>query len=84
MSKHGMETCQQSDVDTVLGLYGPILKHYENCGHTINSAQYCAILEEELKPIIHSKCRGILTNGLVLDHDNTQPHMTTATVKRTI
>jgi hypothetical protein len=40
----------QSDVDTVLGLNGPILKHYQDCRQVVNSAQCCAMLEEELKP----------------------------------
>jgi hypothetical protein len=31
----------------------------------VSSAQYCAMLEEALKPAICSKHRGILTNGVV-------------------
>jgi hypothetical protein len=27
---------------------GPILEHYQDCRQTVNSAQYCAMLEEEL------------------------------------
>jgi hypothetical protein len=26
---------------------GPMLEHYQDCGQTVNSAQYCAVLEEE-------------------------------------
>jgi hypothetical protein len=49
----------------------PILEHYQALGQTVNSAQYCAILEKVLKLAICSKHRGILTNGVVLHHDNT-------------
>jgi hypothetical protein len=47
----------------------------------INSAQHCAMLEEELKPAIHNKHKGMLTNGIVLYHDNAQSHMAAATVE---
>jgi hypothetical protein len=39
------------------------------------------MFEEELKPVIHSKCRGVLANGVVLHHDNTQPHMAAVTIE---
>jgi len=44
---------------------GPILEHFQVCGQTVNKAQYCAMLEVELKPTVHSKCRGMLTDGVV-------------------
>jgi len=34
---------------------GPVLKHYQSYGQMVNSAWHCAMLEEELKPAIHSK-----------------------------
>jgi hypothetical protein len=33
------------------GFNGPILKQHQDCGQMVNSAQYCAMLEEELNPI---------------------------------
>jgi hypothetical protein len=51
--------CLQND-DVILGL----VKHYQNHEQTVSSAEYCAILGEELK------CREVLTNGVVLHHDN--------------
>jgi hypothetical protein len=36
----------------------------------INSARYCAVIEEELKTVIHSKCRGMLSKEVVLHHGN--------------
>jgi hypothetical protein len=77
--KHGMEThvitqnqeiqkcafCQQSDVDAVLGHQWA---HPQ--AHTVSSAQYCALLVEEFKPAVFSKCRGMLSNGIVLHRDN--------------
>jgi hypothetical protein len=51
-------------------LIGPILEVCLDCGQSVSSTWYCAALDEELKPTIHSKCREILTNGVVLFHDN--------------
>jgi len=53
----------------------PIHKHYQNCGQTVNNAQDCATLELELKPTIHNTSIGMLSNGIVLHHDNAQTHM---------
>jgi hypothetical protein len=46
-----------------------------------NSAQYCAMLKEKVKPTICSKHRGMLTNGVVLHHNKAQPHMAAATIE---
>jgi hypothetical protein len=47
-----------------LRLCGPILKHYKAHGQTASSAHFCALLAEELKPTVHSKHRGMLTDEL--------------------
>jgi len=39
------------------------------------------MLEEEFKPAILSKRRGMLTNGVVLHHDNARTHTAAATVE---
>jgi hypothetical protein len=39
-----------------------IFEHYQDHGQMVNSAWYCALLEEELKPVIHNKLRGVVTN----------------------
>jgi len=44
----------------------------------MNSAQYCAVLEEEMKPAIHSKHRRMVTSGFGLHRDNAQPHTAAA------
>jgi len=49
----------------------PILKYYHECGQTVNTEQYCAKLEEQMKHAICSKYRGMLTNRVLLHHDNT-------------
>jgi hypothetical protein len=41
-----------------------ILEHYQDCRLMVSNAQYCAMLEEQLKPTIHSKCRGVPTKEL--------------------
>jgi hypothetical protein len=57
---------------------GPILDHYQDHGQTVNSTQYCAILEEELKSAFSSKQRGMMLNEVVQHCDNAQPHTATA------
>jgi len=42
-----------------------ILEHFQDQGQTIGNAWYCVMLEEDLKHCIHSKCKGMLTNGVV-------------------
>jgi hypothetical protein len=70
--------CWKSNVNTILRLswtHPPGLPG--SWTWTVNSAWYCGVLEE-MKPTIHSKCRVMLTNGVVLHLNNVQPH--TATV----
>jgi len=56
-------------------LNGPILDHYQGHGQMVNSSTwYYAMLEEELKPAIHSKHKRMLTYGVALHHDNAQAH----------
>jgi hypothetical protein len=57
---------------------GPIHKHYQDSRQIVNGAQYCVTLEEELKPDICCKHRGMLTR-VILHHDNGQPCMTAET-----
>jgi hypothetical protein len=60
---------------------GPILEHYLDCAQMVNSAQYCATLKEEVKPAVHSESREMLTNGVVLHNDNTQPYTAAAIIE---
>jgi len=39
------------------------------------------MLEEELKLTVYSKCKGMLTNGVVLHCDKAQPRMVAATIE---
>jgi histone-lysine N-methyltransferase SETMAR len=39
------------------------------------------MFEEEMQPAIHSRRREMLTNGVVLHHDNARPHKTAATAE---
>jgi histone-lysine N-methyltransferase SETMAR len=39
------------------------------------------MLGEELKPAIRGTRRGMLTNGVVMHHDNARPHIAVATVE---
>jgi hypothetical protein len=59
---------------------GPILEHHQEKGLTVNGVRYSAMLEEKLKPAIHSRRRGLLSEGALLLHDNARPHTAAATV----
>jgi len=60
---------------------GPILEHYQERGSTINNAHYSEMLIDKMKPEIRSKCRGQLSKGIVLLHDNALQHTTAHTVE---
>ena len=53
---------------------GPILEDYLEQGHTIDSARYSDLLASKLKPAIRTKRRGLLSNTVLLLHDNAHPH----------
>jgi len=42
-------------------MHGPILVRFQAHGQTVNSANYCAMLQNELKPAICKKRRGMLS-----------------------
>jgi histone-lysine N-methyltransferase SETMAR len=60
----------------------PILEHYMPRGLTINSESYCDLLQNHLKPAIRSKHCGLLSSGVLLQHDNVCPHTARATAKK--
>jgi hypothetical protein len=49
---------------------GPVLNHYQDSRQKDNSAGYCAMLEEELKPATCSRPIGALTYGVVLHYNS--------------
>jgi hypothetical protein len=53
---------------------GPVLEHYQERGNTVTSGRYCDMLRNELKPTIHKKLRGNLSQGVLLLDDNAHPH----------
>jgi histone-lysine N-methyltransferase SETMAR len=61
---------------------GPILEHYMPRELTINSESYCDLLQNHLKPVIRSKCRGLLSSDVLLQHDNARPHTARATANK--
>jgi histone-lysine N-methyltransferase SETMAR len=61
---------------------GLILEHYMPRGLTINSKSYCDLLQNHLKPAIRSKRRGLLSSGVLLQHDNACSHTARATAKK--
>ena len=68
--------CWKVFVDGVLGL----LEHYMEKDVTVTSVNYCNVLRNELRPAIHSKRRGRLTQGVLLLHDNARPHTAYLTI----
>ena len=59
---------------------GPILVHFQEKGQTVSSAQSSDMLQNEMKPAIRSKCRGLLSKRVSLLHNNASPHMVAHTV----
>ena len=43
-------------------------------GNTVTSATYADLLKNHLPPAIMSKRRGLLSTGVLLQHDNARPH----------
>jgi len=62
-------------------MHGPILVHFQAHGQTVNSANYCAMLQNEPKPAICRKRRRVLPKKVLLHHDNAHPHTAAATVE---
>lgn len=59
---------------------GVILEHYTPRGTTVTSASYSDLLKNHLRPAIKSKRRGLLSSGVLLQHDNARPHTARTTV----
>jgi histone-lysine N-methyltransferase SETMAR len=59
---------------------GPLAK-FQAHGESVNSAEYSALLQDQLKPTIRHKRRGLLSKGVLLLHDNAWPHTATAMVQ---
>ena len=53
---------------------GVILEHYMPRGNNVNSPTYADLLKNHLHPVNKSKVRGLLSTGVLLQHDNAQPH----------
>ena len=49
-------------------------------GNTVTSATYADLLKNHLRPAIKSKRRGLLSTGVLLQHDNARPHTARSTV----
>jgi hypothetical protein len=60
---------------------GAILEAYLQCGTTVTTATYFAMLQRGLKPQICSKRRGRLSEGILLLHNNAYPHTVVHTFK---
>ena len=57
---------------------GPLLIEFLPQGSTINSAQYCSTLTK-LRKAIKNKRLGLLSQGVILLHDNTHPYVSQET-----
>ena len=59
---------------------GVILEHYMPRGNTVTSATNADLLKNHLHPAIKSKRRGLLSTGVLLQHDNAWTHTVRSTV----
>jgi histone-lysine N-methyltransferase SETMAR len=57
-----------------------LLTEFQQCDHTVTSAQFCSILTK-LRAAIRQKRRGLFTEGMLLLHDNTRPHSANKTAE---
>ena len=94
-TKHGMEESllsseeeiqntafrQENRVNALLGHAWTYSGAFPPHGQTVNSANYCAMLRNELKPAICKKRRWMLSKKVLLHHDNAHPHTAAATVQ---
>ena len=62
---------------------GAILEHYMPRGNTVTDAMYADLLKNHLRPAIKTKRHGLLTTGVLLQHDNARPHTARSTVATT-
>ena len=49
-------------------------------GNIVTSATYADLLRNHLRPAIKSKRRGLLSTGVMLQHDNARPHTAPSTI----
>ena len=59
---------------------GVILERYVPWENTVTSARYAGLLKNHLRPALKSKWCGRLSTGVLLQHDNAQPHTASWTV----
>lgn len=59
---------------------GVILEDYMPHGVTVTSVTYSELLKNRLQPAIRTKRRGLLSTGILLQHDNARPHTARSTV----
>ena len=60
--------------------WGVILEHYMPRGNRVTSATYADLPKNYLRPAIKCKRRGLLSTGVLLQHDNARPHTARLTV----
>jgi len=51
-------------------------------GNTVTSTTYADLLKNHLRPAIKSKWRGLLSTGVLLQHDNARPHTARSNVAK--
>lgn len=56
-----------------------ILEYYHERDKTVSNATYSAMLKDKVKPEICNKRKGLLSQTILLHHDNAHPHVTVAT-----
>jgi hypothetical protein len=54
---------------------GQIVEQYMSEGITVTTATYCDFLRNNLKPGITLKLCGLLSTGVLLQHDNAAPYL---------
>jgi len=59
---------------------GVLLVEFQEHGRTVNASSYCSLLKR-LKTAIRTKRKGLLTQGVIVLHDNARPHTACLTLE---
>ena len=73
--------CRKGYANHFLGFQRAYFGRFSEKKDTINSARYCNLLANRLKPAIRTKHQGLLSKKVLLKHNNARPHVAKATIE---
>jgi len=76
----GCALSEQSDGYLLWDMRGVLLVEFQEHDRTVNASSYCSLLER-LKTAIRTKRKGLLTQEVILLHDNARLHTARLTLQ---